>query len=121
MGVGYANLWDGEKLVPATHVAVFLETGVWPTLEMMHKCDNISCVRYKHVSEGTHQENMKEMAIKDRGTSTLTNAQVLSLRQEYTKGVTQKHLSKKYKVTNGTVSRIVNNLKRKHITTEESR
>ena len=76
MGVGYADLWDGKRLVPATHVATFLETGKWPSLEMMHKCDNIVCVRYAHLSEGTHQENMHDMAVKGRSRNIYTKEKI---------------------------------------------
>jgi len=116
MGIGYATLWDGEKTVPATHVAVYLQTGEWPVLEMCHICDTPLCVRYSHVFEGTHRENMKDMAKKNRGASSkLTVQQVLKLRQEHEHGTPQHTLADKYSVTSGTVSRIINGKRRPHI------
>ena len=114
--LGYGRITDGDKVVQATHVAVYLETGEWPTLEVCHKCDNALCVRYPHFFEGLHQKNMEDMAQKGRGgSSKLTIQQVLTLRNEHEHGVSQHALVDKYGVTSGTISRIVNGKRRSHI------
>jgi hypothetical protein len=114
--LGYGRITDGDNVIQATHVAVYLETGKWPTDEVCHKCDTALCVRYPHFFEGTHKENCEDMAQKGRGgSSKLTVPQVLTMRYEYEQGVPQHTLVDKYDVTSGTVSRIVNGKRRPHI------
>src|SRR5690606_26360550 len=63
-------------------------------LSVMHSCDNPRCVNPAHLSVGTHQENLRDMARKGRwrnsgvrgesvGTSKLTDEQVIAIRQAY--------------------------------------
>lgn len=34
--------------------------------EIMHSCDNRTCVNPKHLSQGTHADNMKDASVKGR-------------------------------------------------------
>ena len=119
-GVGYGRIGYENKTLEATHVAVYLETDKWPVLNVCHKCDNVACVRYSHLFEGTHQHNMEDMAKKERGTGKLTPEEVTSLRQSYATGsFYQEELGEKYGITGSSVSRIVNGKRRQHIPMEE--
>ena len=65
---GYGRLragLDSAKTL-ATHVAWFLETGKWPALCILHKCDNPSCVRFSHMFQGTRRDNSDDMMAKGR-------------------------------------------------------
>lgn len=114
---GYGILWNGKKLVRATHVAHFLIYGVWPTLPMLHRCDTPPCVRFSHLHEGTQKQNMREAV--DRGLlinpkgeqapkAKLTSAQVEIIRKEYAKGkTTHRKLAKKYGVNHSSIGALI--------------
>lgn len=62
-------------------------------LNILHKCDNRACCNPCHLREGTHSENMKDMAIKYRGTcgtkswtAKLTPDSVIALRKRFEHG-----------------------------------
>jgi hypothetical protein len=57
---------EGVLKAKAHRVAWFLETGAWPTPNALHKCDNTICVRFSHLFEGTHRDNMADKAAKGR-------------------------------------------------------
>lgn len=71
---GYGRLTVGSKL-DATHRTVRahryiyqLEKGpIPPGLVVMHKCDTRCCVNPDHLALGTHDDNQKDKARKDRG------------------------------------------------------
>jgi len=46
--------------------ALLIENGVRPKLQVLHKCDNPSCVRYDHLFEGTQKQNIADMLSKKR-------------------------------------------------------
>ena len=50
---------------PATHVAYWIEHGVWPTY-IEHTCDNELCCNPAHLLESNHQANMKSMIERGR-------------------------------------------------------
>jgi len=58
-----------------------------------HQCDNPGCVNPDHLDVGTHMDNMNDRKIRDRqakgsknGTSKLTEAQVIDMRNKYQAG-----------------------------------
>lgn len=65
---GYGQFrWDSGSMILA-HRAVLKIYGHYLPDELCvcHKCDNPSCVRPDHLFVGTRDDNMKDMAIKDR-------------------------------------------------------
>lgn len=117
--LGYGLLWDYEieGLRRATHVAVFLQTGAWPILHVLHKCDTPECVRFSHLEEGTRSKNMQDavkrgLLVNPKGENApkakLTQLQVDSIRIEYSqRNITQRELGKKYGVNNSNISCII--------------
>lgn len=115
--LGYGISSFAGKLVRATHVALYLSTGEWPTLDVLHKCDNPPCVRFEHLEQGTKSKNLQD-AVKrgllinpkgeDAAKAKLTQKQVDDIRKEYIEGnTTHRALGLKYGVKHCTIGCIV--------------
>lgn len=85
-----------------------------------HRCDNMRCVRPAHLFLGTHADNMADMVSKRRHLvprklprgeanhkTTLSEAEVVRLRERYAAGTPQPVLAETYGVAVGTVKNIV--------------
>jgi hypothetical protein len=90
---------------------------------VLHKCDNPACCNPAHLSVGTHRDNQLDKFAKNRqakgdkcGTSILTSAQVLAMREMYSSGkVTYKQLASMYEVCVDTVRKAVQRIYWRHI------
>lgn len=86
-------------------------------LLVCHTCDNRACVRPSHLFLGTQKDNLADMSRKGRGTkanrgagsarTTLTQEDVLMIRDLASKGLSKAELGRRFNVTAGCVSRIV--------------
>lgn len=64
---GVGDKTTGFKSVLAHRLSYLLQNGLIPNnLEVMHLCDNPSCVNPDHLRVGTHLENMQDMINKGR-------------------------------------------------------
>ena len=64
---GYGLFRLGRKYRQKAHrQSWFLKHGEMPTLNVLHKCDNPSCVNPSHLELGTHQENMRQAVERNR-------------------------------------------------------
>ena len=84
MPSGYGNFRTPERHELAHRVAYRLFVGTLDTRDVMHSCDNPSCVNPEHLSLGTRKENMQDAKSKLRvrsgeghGRAKLTKAQML--------------------------------------------
>lgn len=50
----------------AHRISFFLHHGRHPGMDLLHSCDNTSCVRPDHLREGSHAENMAEAKMRGR-------------------------------------------------------
>lgn len=97
----------------AHRIAWFLAHGGFPSLHVLHHCDNPKCVRLKHLYLGTQKENIRDMIHRGRGKNfsnmplrdqrgsknhgaILTEAQVAKIRRDRENGFTLKQLTEKY-------------------------
>lgn len=117
--LNYARLVVNKKLVPGTHVAIYIATGKWPVLKALHKCDNAGCVRFSHLFEGTQRQNLEDMAKKHRTTAKLTATEVTEIISKTAQGHSQRKLAEEYNVHQTTISHIVSGKQWKQITNLE--
>ena len=56
----------GAPSAVAHRLAVFAATGTWPEDLVLHQCDVRACANPEHLRVGTHAENMRERAERER-------------------------------------------------------
>lgn len=64
-GYGVFSL-SHRKAVRAHRMALALARGAWPTLYVLHSCDNRRCCNPVHLREGTQAENIADMDARGR-------------------------------------------------------
>jgi len=107
-GKGYGELRIQGHKCYAHHIAWYLHTGDWPSLHVLHTCDNPACVNPNHLFEGTNRDNINDKLSKDRGGSRyLTIAQRRELLAKSQLGLfSERELAKQFGVTRGCVRHI---------------
>jgi hypothetical protein len=69
---GYGNFKVNGVCQKAHRIAYELEFGlILPGFYVLHYCDNPPCCRPDHLFLGTHDDNMRDMAIKGRKVKTI--------------------------------------------------
>jgi DNA-binding CsgD family transcriptional regulator len=112
---GYGRLAVDGKARKAARVAFFLQHGRWPSMNVLHRCDNPPCVRWDHLFEGTQRENMRDCVSKGRlrpprlhgsahPRAKLTEEQVIAIRS---KTGSHREIAARYGVSRETVSQIL--------------
>lgn len=109
---GYGVLWDKKQKL-AHRVMFELVNGPIPEgMELLHSCDNPSCINPEHLRIGTHVENMADRDAKKRlthkrgeehGRAILTNQQAADIRNDTR---TQMIIARHYNVSLTTIARI---------------
>lgn len=61
---GYGWFMGGNKIVYAHLASFFVTRGFWPEV-CRHACDNPPCVNPNHLLDGTHQDNMRDIAVRN--------------------------------------------------------
>jgi hypothetical protein len=125
---GYGMSGLKGKLIGAHRLSYLTFVGEIPNnLFVLHNCDNRACVNPKHLFLGTQEDNMKDMVNKnrqakgeDQGNSKLVQKEVNEIRTLWSaelalraKGknsqLSQRKLAKRFRVSQKTISDIVNN------------
>lgn len=125
---GRGQLWYKGKLYGAPRLAWHLLVGSRCNLNVLHTCDNPSCVNPAHLFLGTQKTNMEDMVAKGRRADThgenhprhkLTWKQVRQIRRVHKRWCPingTMALAAKYGVTAGHIQKIVN---QKHLNWSE--
>lgn len=123
-GYGRVVLPDGSR--SGTHqVAYFLKTGVWPSKNVLHSCDNPPCCNPDHLREGTQVQNVLDMVERGRSArgekhpnSLLTDANVRHINRLLAQGFQGKDIAESFGVSEMAISDIKLGKKWKHIIKE---
>ncbi len=116
MDAGYGKMNDGEGATVYTHrVAWMLETGEWPELPVLHRCDFTTCVRFAHLFLGTLADNNEDMVQKGRQSAKLTIERVRSIRRLLASGMLPTALAADFSVSEGTIRHIRDGRSWKHV------
>jgi len=122
---GYGQFRDSGKGV-LTHRWVWKQAHgpIGKNLQILHHCDNPSCVRLSHLFIGTELDNIADKMAKKRNckgerinTAKLTSEQVMEIRRRYippTKGNLQELIAE-FGVTEKTIRRIIRHLNWTHL------
>lgn len=116
--LGYGQVRVSGKLEGAHRFSFAIENKRWPTVNVLHRCDNPTCVNPQHLFEGTQEENVRDRERKGRGgqckrrgehcgTAKLTSRDVIILRQSAKDGVPMSHIARQFGVTYDCVLSIV--------------
>jgi len=122
---GYGKVTFKGKKFGAHRIAfeIFHKRLIVEGMCILHSCDNRKCCNPIHLSEGTHQDNMTDMVLKNRQTrgetnasSKLTETQVLEIRKKYADGgYTHRSLATEYNVGDTAISNIIHRERWVHI------
>lgn len=123
-GYGRFDLPEPQGGVFAHRVAYELLVGAVPAgLQVLHRCDNPSCVNPAHLFVGTHQDNMADRDSKGRGQhgerhsrARLSEDSVRAIRARYAHGgVSWRALGREYGVARSTIQAIIQGTSWKHV------
>lgn len=116
---GYGQLRHEGKTAKAHRVAYVKAHGLKLAdidgQMVLHSCDNRKCVNPEHLRLGTHDDNMKDVADRNRRKgakhprATLTDEVVAEVKALVAGGATQAATAKRFSIDPSVVSRIVNN------------
>ncbi|MFF6903484.1 HNH endonuclease [Streptomyces hydrogenans] len=116
---------EGRRTGPTVkaHRVSLMLTGVdIEGMVIRHSCDNPPCVNPAHLSVGTKADNSADMVSRDRhargsrsGTSKLTDAEIVEIRQRAAGGELHRVLAANYGVSRSTITQIVNNKTWRHL------
>lgn len=108
----YGNIYVGKRHFKAHRLMWKCVYGDTQGLQVLHKCDNPSCVRPSHLFLGTQAENMRDKVLKGRAGIKLN---IEDVRDICTSKLSPKELAEKYAVNIRTIRRVLNRETWKHI------
>lgn len=134
-GVGYGVFGiggrKGRRWIASRFAYTITNGPIASGLNVCHQCDNPSCVNPAHLFLGTQGDNIRDMAKKGRHwvqknpgandgernpRATLTDAQVLAIRAEWSHGgVTQADLMRRYGVSKHVIWGVVHRRRWQHL------
>jgi hypothetical protein len=124
VGYGFFYYGDGLGMVNAHRAAWMLYRGSIPDgSQVLHRCDNPSCVNPDHLFLGTHQENMDDKGAKGRqaegeghGLAKMNNRAVMEIRAAFDAGISPKAIGDFYGLNRTNVYTIAKRKTWDHVT-----
>ena len=125
---GYGRIIIGDRTGLTHRISYeFYCSPIPEGMQVLHHCDNRSCVNPDHLFLGTNAENVADKVAKNRqargekvghkgvdsGNAKLTEIDILAIRSTF--GVTQRKLADQYGVSNQQISRIRSGKNWKHL------
>jgi len=128
-GYGQLRFGPDHATTCAHRVAWLIVVGQIPDgMNVLHRCDNPSCVNPRHLFLGSHRDNMLDKERKGRANhprgeenhAKLRTEDVLHIRRLYAAGqATQADLGRRFHVSPGYIWHLVNGSKWSHLTPPE--
>lgn len=105
-GNGYGTIKVDGKLIDAHRASYILFHGpIEPGKLVLHQCDNRNCINPQHLKLGTYKDNQMDAIARGRAkpfratrSVPLTDDEIAGIRDEYSRGVSEIQLSRKYSV-----------------------
>lgn len=113
---GYGRFYFDGRLHTASRFAFELENAPLGAAEARHTCDNPPCCNPAHLIAGTHAQNMRDMAVRERTPRRKLSARdVREIRRRRAAGAPVSLLAQRFGVTPSNVSQIVHHRTWKHV------
>lgn len=122
-GFKYGCFWTGTKRMLAHRFSFEqFDRKLMSGERVLHRCDNPLCVNPAHLKAGTNADNVKDKISKGRqargekmNRGKTTSDDVLELRRMHAAGLSQSAIGRLFKLSSGTISKIINKELWKHI------
>lgn len=111
LGYGVCS-YNGGQAAAHRFSYVYFNGEIPDGMDVLHSCDNASCVNPSHLSVGTHQQNMIDRAVRLRGAKKLNPELVRQIRNS---NESQRKIAKSYGVTQALIWRIKTERIWKHV------
>lgn len=112
-GAGYGQLSGDGRRVYAHRYAFERKHGAIPKgIEICHKCDRPECVNVEHLFAGTHADNLRDAAMKQRMWTKVSSAAVAAARAE---GLSSREFAERAGIHRGTAHRILSGRTRRYV------
>ena len=115
---GYGEFKFNGKLYRSHRVAYELKFGnILPQMKVLHHCDNPSCCNPEHLYLGLQDQNMSDMATRNRNTKNrkLTPDDIPIIRELSSSGVPKLQIAKKFHVAFSQIASVLSHRTWKHI------
>lgn len=112
---GYGSLFLNHRTVRSHRYSYELTFGKIPEgMDVLHRCDNTSCVNPHHLYVGTDAENALDCVNRNRLPTKLARIQIDEIRRLAKHGLTCREIASRFHVSNSLISMILNHRRWKH-------
>lgn len=113
---------EGKRTTLAHRFSFSIANGMQPSMNVLHRCDNTSCVNPAHLFLGTHADNMIDKVQKNRqtkgednGGAKLTTEDIYEIRRQRASGRFFRSIALDFGVTESNIRAIIHGRSWRHI------